>query len=227
MGPAKHHSQRDAGDAKALSSVHFHPDARVSHTPLLTTTRASGLYSEAQMQTASVPRMAGGLFPPEFEETFQEHYVLVYRTAYGITGRVEDAEDVVQTIFLRLLQRETPRDCISNPRGYLYRAAVNLSLTVVDTRRRRARTEESADVAASVPARASNRAEELHRQLYEAIAQLKPKAAAILTLRYLHNYSDAEIAKLLGTSRGVIAVTLYRSRARLKKLLNASLGEEI
>jgi DNA helicase-2/ATP-dependent DNA helicase PcrA len=37
---------------------------------------------------------------------FQEHYVLVYRTAYGVTGRVEDAEDVVQTIFLRLLQRE-------------------------------------------------------------------------------------------------------------------------
>ena len=55
---------------------------------------------------------------------------------------------------------------------------------------------------------------------------VNPKAASILILRYLHNYSDAEIAKLLGTSRGVIAVTLYRSRARLKKLLDASLGEE-
>jgi RNA polymerase sigma factor (sigma-70 family) len=69
-------------------------------------------------------------------------------------------------------------------------------------------------------------AEELHRKLYEAIAQLNPKAASILILRYLHNYSDADIAKLLGTSRGVIAVTLYRSRARLKKLMGASLGEE-
>lgn len=178
------------------------------------------------MHTACAPTLAGGSFSQEFEETFQEHYVLVYRTAYGITGRVEDAEDVVQTIFLRLLQRETPRDCVTNPRGYLYRAAVNLSLTVVQTRRRRALTEESEDLAASIPARASSRAEALHRQLYEAIAQLSPKAAAILILRYLHNYSDAEIAKLLGTSRGVIAVTLYRSRVRLKKLLNASLGEE-
>ena len=179
------------------------------------------------MHTARVPRMVDRPFSQEFEAIFQEHYVLVYRTAYGVTGRVEDAEDVVQTIFLRLLQRETPRDYVRNPRGYLYRAAVNLSLNVVHTRRRRALTEESEDLAASVPARASSRAEELHRQLYEAIAQLRPKAAAILILRYLHNYSDAEIAKLLGTSRGVIAVTLYRSRARLKKLLNASLGEEL
>jgi hypothetical protein len=61
-------------------------------------------------QAASVTTMAGEAFPREFEEVFQEHYVLVYRTAYGVTGRVEDAEDVVQTIFLRLLQRERPPD---------------------------------------------------------------------------------------------------------------------
>ena len=186
------------------------------------------------MQATSVSTMGGDLFPQEFEEIFQEHYVLVYRTAYGITGRVEDAEDVVQTIFLRLLQRacpprpwrrwERPPDLVKNPKGYLYRAAVNLSLTIVQTRRRRALTEDSEDLAASLPARVSSRAEELHRKLYEAIAELKPKAAAIVILRYLHNHSDAEIAKMLGTSRGVIAVTLYRSRARLKKLLDASRG---
>jgi RNA polymerase sigma-70 factor (ECF subfamily) len=175
------------------------------------------------MQIAGMPRMVDALFPQEFEAIFEEHYVLVYRTAYGITGRVEDAEDVVQTIFLRLLQRERPSDLVKNPKGYLYRAAVNLSLTIVQTRRRRALTEDSEDLAASLPARVSSRAEELHRKLYEAIAQLKPKAAAIVILRYLHNHSDAEIAKMLGTSRGVIAVTLYRSRAHLKKLLGASL----
>jgi RNA polymerase sigma factor (sigma-70 family) len=143
---------------------------------------------------------------------------------------VEDAEDVVQTIFLRLLQRAFPNvqpiSFLTNTRGYLYRAAVNLSLTVVQQRQRRARTEASEELAMAVPARASSRAEELHRQLYEAIAGLSPKAASIVILRYLHNYSDAEIARLLGTSRGVIAVTLYRSRARLKKILRASLGEE-
>jgi RNA polymerase sigma-70 factor, ECF subfamily len=178
------------------------------------------------MQATSVPRMTGDSFPLEFEELFQEHYVLVYRTAYGVTGRVEDAEDVVQTVFLRLLQREKPREFLKNPKGYLYRAAVNLSLTILQTRRRREFTEASEELATSVPARASSRAEELHRKLYEAIARLKPKAASILILRYLHNHSDAEIAKMLGTSRAVIAVTLYRSRVRLRTLLDASLGDE-
>src|SRR5262245_47338001 len=182
------------------------------------------------MQAISVPTMAGEPLPQEFEDLFQEHYVLVYRTAYGVTGRVEDAEDVVQTIFLRLLQRDFrlktgAGGLLKNPRGYLYRAAVNLSLTIVQTRQRRVRTEVSEELAVSVPS-ASSQAEAVHRRLFEAIATLRPKAASILILRYLHNYSDAEIAKLLGTSRGVIAVTLYRSRARLKKLLEASLGDE-
>ena len=178
------------------------------------------------MQATSVSRMDSEPLPREFEELFQEHCALVYRTAYAVTGRVEDAEDAVQTIFLRLLQRDKPADFLEHPKSYLYRAAVNVSLKILEKRRRRARTEASEELAASVPVRASSRAEELHRNLYEAIARLKPKAAAILIFRYLHNYSDAEIATRLGTSRGVIAVTLYRTRARLKKLLDASLGEE-
>ena len=166
-------------------------------------------------------------FPPEYEALFQEHYQLVYCTAYGVTGRVEDAEDVVQTIFLRLLKSNRPADFLHpNPQGYFYRAAVNQSLTIVRARQRRERGQVSEDLAATVPARVSTHGEELHRQLYDAIAQLNPKAASIVILRYLHDYSDKEIAKMLGTTRGTIAVTLYRSRARLKKLLGGALGEQ-
>jgi RNA polymerase sigma factor (sigma-70 family) len=175
------------------------------------------------MQTARALQMRiPQPLPAEFERLFEEHYTLMYRTAYGVTGRVEDAEDVVQTIFLRLLQRESLEGLTLNPKGYLYRAAVNLSLTIVQTRRRRALSEESEDLAVSMPARVSTHAEEMHTRLYEAIGQLRPKAAAILLLRYLHDFNDVEIAKALGTSRLVVAVTLSRSRARLKKLLKTS-----
>jgi len=178
------------------------------------------------MHPTRVPRTASDPEQQEFDDLFQEHYVLLYRTAYGVTGRVEDAEDVVQTLFLRLVQRERPRDLLRNPRAYLYRAAVNLSLQVVQARARRALTEANEALAALVPARAPGHAEELHRKLYEAVARLRPKAASIVILRYLHNYSDAEIAKVLGTSRGVIAVTLYRARARLRRLLDDPPGDE-
>ena len=55
----------------------------------------------------------------EFDDLFREHQRLIYRTAFGITGRSEDAEDVL----LRLLGREFPPDLKKNPRAYLYRAA--------------------------------------------------------------------------------------------------------
>jgi RNA polymerase sigma-70 factor (ECF subfamily) len=172
---------------------------------------------------AALRASPGESFSAEFEALFEAHYELVYRTAFGVTGRVEDADDVVQTVFLRLLQQ--PAGLLKNPRAYLYRAAVNVALTVVAARRRRAATEEDEERALAIPARVSSDAEEQHRRLYDAIAQLPRRAADIVVLRYLHNYSDAEFAKLLGTSRGVIAVTLYRSRARLKALMNKS-GEE-
>jgi RNA polymerase sigma factor (sigma-70 family) len=54
------------------------------------------------------------------------------------------------------------------------------------------------------------------------MAQLNPGTVEILILRYTHNCSDAEIARMLGKSRGTIAVTLYRARTKLKKLLRAT-----
>ena len=55
--------------------------------------------------------------------------------------------------------------------------------------------------------------------LLDAIGQLHPQAAEILILHYEQDYTDAEIAKMLGKSRLAVAMTLQRARARLKKLL--------
>jgi len=154
----------------------------------------------------------------ELEEIFLEHYRLTYRTAYAVTGRAQDAEDVVQSIFLRLLCREFPPDLKRNPGAYLYRAAVNSSLNSIRGEKRRIRNTGQASLEAQ-PAPDSESAEETHRRLYEAVARLAPDAAHILILRYAHDYSDSEIAKVLGLSRTTVAVRLFRSRARLRKLM--------
>lgn len=159
----------------------------------------------------------------EFEEIFREHYHLAYCTAYGVTGNSEDAEDVAQAVFLRMLRRGYPPALKKNPKAYLYRAVVNESLNSIRSRKRFVLTNEAEKFEAQPSgAAASESIEEIHRRLYQAVAELKPDAAQILILRYVHKYSDAEIAKLLGTTRGTIAVSLYRSRLRLKKLMRAS-----
>src|SRR5215470_19083830 len=173
----------------------------------MSTEMVSGLFDETRLQ--------------DYEELFREYYRFVYRTAYGITGRTEDAEDVLQTVFLKLLRRRSP-EVQKNPRGYLYRASVNASLDILHTRQRHVLTD-NLDIFEPPPGVVDTNSEEVaRRQLSDAMAQLKPRTVEILILRYEHDYSDAEIARILGTSRGVIAVTLYRARAHLKKLLATS-----
>jgi DNA-directed RNA polymerase specialized sigma24 family protein len=56
----------------------------------------------------------------------------------------------------------------------------------------------------------------------DTMAESDSAAVELLILRYVHNYSDFEIAKMFGKSRSAIAVRLFRARARLKKLLQRS-----
>ncbi len=157
----------------------------------------------------------------ELEDLFREHHKLIYRTAYSVTGSKPDSEDVLQTIFLRLLRRGLPPDLEQNPAGYLYRAAVNLSLDTVRSHKRRNTTDDVERVLSAVhPVVPESPDTDAKRRLREAVATLKPRAVEILVLRYVHDKTDAEIARMLGTSRGVIAVTLFRARARLRKLLS-------
>jgi RNA polymerase sigma-70 factor (ECF subfamily) len=189
---------------------------------LLTNDGLPGIDAEEHDRRMSVSDLIGEALEREFAELFHEHYSMVHRTAYGVTGNASDAEDVAQTIFLRLLKRKFPLDLKRNPRAYLYRAAVNLSLNIIQQKKRHVLTDDVEQFESQSFVTAGDAPEEVHRRLFEAVAELSPESAQILILRYVHNYTDAEIARLLGTSRGTIAVSLYRSRRRLRKLMRAS-----
>jgi RNA polymerase sigma-70 factor (ECF subfamily) len=173
------------------------------------------------MSTVTTSQVTGRT-AQELEQMFREHYQFVYRTAYGLTGNSEDAEDILQNIFAGLVRREFPPDLLRNPKAYFYRAAFNLSMNVIRDRKRRPSAEDD-EAISRIPARseAGEVEEQLDRSLHEAIAALSPGAAQVVLLRYLHDHSIADIAKLLGTTRSTVAVTLFRARARLKKLLVA------
>lgn len=143
-----------------------------------------------------------------------------------MTGNVADAEDVLQTLFLRLFRREFPPDLARSPRAYLYRAAVNIALDVIRSRKVHMGDHFEMDLLAAKADITSQGDEEMKARLRAALAELKPKAAEIFILRHVHGYTDAEIARLLGTSRGTIAVSLFRSRVRLRRLIRGPAGED-
>ncbi len=160
----------------------------------------------------------------ELESLFREHHDRIFRAAYRITGSVVDAEDVLQTVFLRLSRRSV-KETINlepSPASYLHRAAVNASL---DLMRRRGRTDSvSIDAVAPVLSanaklnpetqRASN---ELRTKVRQAISKLGEKSAEMFVLKYFEGYGNNEIAEQMGTSAMVVGVLLHRARARVKK----------
>src|ERR1700757_567286 len=91
-----------------------------------------------QISRMPIAAVASDAPAPDLEQTFLEHKELVFRAAYRITGDAGDAEDVLQTVFLRLLRQEGASD-IRNLPAYLHRSAVNAALDVL-RRNRDART---------------------------------------------------------------------------------------
>src|SRR5436190_6561894 len=149
---------------------------RFRYRHLLTNERFRSLYAEEHMSTVNVSDVIVEPLEQEFEEIFREHYRMAYRTAYAVTGSAEDAEDVAQTIFVRLLRRGITPDIRKNPKAYLYRAAVNESLTTIRTKKRRNLIHDAEDLEVPSDATAATSAEEIHKRLYEAVAELSPRA---------------------------------------------------
>jgi RNA polymerase sigma-70 factor, ECF subfamily len=153
--------------------------------------------------------------PSPLERLFHEHHTRVYRAAYRITGSASDAEDVLQTVFLRLVRQQEPQ-ALAKPASYLYRAAINTALDVVRGRRaalplEAAEGDGPARGVASLPEVA-----ELREALRAALGRLAPRAAEMFVLRYFDGCNHGEIARECGTSAAVVAVTLFRARRQLK-----------
>jgi RNA polymerase sigma-70 factor (ECF subfamily) len=159
----------------------------------------------------------------ELEVLFRDYHKTIFRIAYRITGSQSDAEDVLQTIFLRLTPNAARRDFLPNAGGYLHRAAVNASLDLIRSRTRANAV--SLDVIdfdqnakLSTPSPADDFADvELRELIRHAVAKLEGRAATAFALRYFEGYDNARIAQILGTSQMVVAVTLHRARTRLRK----------
>lgn len=167
---------------------------------------------------------SGSEAPPPAEhirQIFEDFHQPVYRTAYRLTGNAADAEDVLQTIFLRLLRN--PGEEVACPATYLRRAAINASLDLLRQRRAKPSVLLDERSASSGPDEASD----LRQALRIALSRLAPRDAEVFALRYFEDLDNGEIARAMGLSKVFVAVTLHRIRGRLRKELGELLGSRI
>jgi RNA polymerase sigma-70 factor (ECF subfamily) len=177
----------------------------------------------------AAPMESANLSEADLERIFREHHALVFRAAYRVTGNPDDAEDVLQTVFLRMMKRPPGAEPVGNMGSFLHRAAVNAALDLVRTRQnvRSVPLDELEPVLSESTHRSPDRLQhsgEIREWLRGALARLNPRIAEMFMLRFFEGKDNPEIARLLETTPGTVAVTLSRTRDRLEKEYRAYLG---
>ncbi len=162
----------------------------------------------------------------DVERLWTLHATAVYDAASRVTGNPSDAEDAVQTVFLRLARRP-PAEAATLGRGYFHRAAVHAALDILRSRQRAGWVplEHAAQARGTENPADDLRRSRLRSALRLALARLAPRSAEIVALRWFEGLSNPEIAQLLGVSTPLVAVLLHRSRVRLRKELSTLLGD--
>ena len=164
------------------------------------------------------------LAPPDrLSALFETSATMVHRSAWRITGRREDAEDVLQSVFLQVL-RNPPLPWPDHPEAYLHRAAVNASVDVLRTRQRRSESpvHDSHPGAGDGEHEAASRIDEerLARCLRDALPLLSTLEAEVFSLKFFEDKSNAEIALVLGKTANHVGVTLHSARQKLREALS-------
>jgi RNA polymerase sigma-70 factor (ECF subfamily) len=150
-----------------------------------------------------------------FAELFERHYEAVFRAALRVTGNPADAEDVLQTVFLRLVAQGARGGDVQNvalPAAYFRRAAVNAAVDVL--RRRVLHAESVYDDRA--PHAAIQAPFLLKERLRRAIATLESEDASLFLLRHVEGLSNEELAGMFQIEKNNVAVRLHRIRHRLQ-----------
>jgi RNA polymerase sigma-70 factor (ECF subfamily) len=161
-----------------------------------------------------------------FESVFQEQWDRIYTVIYRIVGDSAQAEDLALETFMRLYQRP-PRTRV-NIQGWLYRVATNLGLNHIRSRKRREQYEVEAGKISLKSAPSENpdvaveRAEERQR-VRKTLAQIKPRSAKILVLRY-SGLSYAEVAEAVGVSSKSVGTLIARAEKEFEQRYRASEG---
>ncbi|PHN06680.1 RNA polymerase sigma factor [Flavilitoribacter nigricans] len=167
-----------------------------------------------------------------FRRLVEKYQNYVFTIALRILKRREVAEEVAQDVFLKVYTTLDSFEGKSKFSTWLYTIAYRTAIDVA--RKKQLPTQELADE------RTGNWKDDFHEDglqrvsrqdlqqyLKQAIDQLDPLDASIITLYYLHEKMVKEIAEITGLTETNIKTKLYRLRDRLRETLTQQLGTEI
>ena len=160
-----------------------------------------------------------------FEQLVRRHQASAWNAAFRLLGNANDAEDVAQEAFLRILQASHRYQPTAAFRTYLYRI-----LTRLCRDHRRKATPSSCpnpdEEPGQGPSPEANAVKgEERRVVQDALESLPSRQREAVVLRYYENLSYDEVGQIMGTSRKGVERLLTKGRAALARLLRNLLEE--
>jgi RNA polymerase sigma-70 factor (ECF subfamily) len=158
-----------------------------------------------------------------FDELYRAHAGRLYNLVFRMTGAAQDAEDLLQEVFLHAYRRLDSFRGDSTLGTWLYRLAVNQCLDVLrgrQTRMTRATSslddDNAVEPAAAMPVvpTAISRID-----LERAIARLPDGCRAAFVLHDIEGFAHNEVAQLLGVSEGTSKSQVHKARTKLRAML--------
>ena len=156
-----------------------------------------------------------------FAQAARDYGDTVYRIAYHALGNPQDAEDVMQTVLLKLYECKKDFESEEHRKHWLLRVAVNESRKVLRSfwRRTTAPLEEWQETAAPE--------DPVKAEVLEAVMALEPKYRLAVYLYYYEGLSVAETAAAMRANVSTVQTWLLRARARLRKELREEKEESV
>ena len=155
----------------------------------------------------------------EFKQLFMPHHQLLYRVAYHLTGNAQDAEDLLQDLYLKLWQKRDDLPDEAMREAYLVTMMRNL---FVDQRRLKhvdasaeLKNEEGPPDDQSLDRQIDARDEVT--QVEGLIQQLSERDAKIIRMHLVDDRSYEEIERDTGLSQGNIRIIVMRTKKKLKQ----------
>lgn len=155
----------------------------------------------------------------QFEDVILEHDALIRRICRMYFDCTEDRKDLYQEIVLQLWRSSHQFRGSSRISTWIYRVALNTSITFFRKTRRQIQTSSLDEHRIDLPEPSSGRDINDSRSLYQAISRLS-KVERAITLLYLEDIPYEEIGQIMGISASHARVKMFRIRDKLKKMMD-------
>lgn len=153
-------------------------------------------------------------------DRYQKH---LFNLALRMTGDVQDAEDVTQTVFLNAFFNLRSYDPRYKFFSWIYRMAVNESLNVLKRRKRSLTLDDGLEIPAAEPS--AEHMAEAEDRVGKALKGLGPNDRAVVVLKHFLFFSYQEIAEVLEIPVQTVKSRLYEARERLRLILHEQVEE--